>query len=276
MENKKIEVSALPFNFNGLEDQYGNIAWAEAFCPGVYYIGTEGGKENPSGCAEYLVVTDDSPVISGEARSYGKRMPMIPTVYLYDYEYSCKGRHVVEYEAYKYLTEQGLPLPDDRVLGEIKSFGIEVCPEYFGEFSIPTETPWGLPLRHDRLWNGLFWLETKEIGWVLAIAYPLCSDLWNDTLELGVLNKYDRENGIENTFGYRFYTCESSCLPIYEMIDCEAETWGPKIDMAALQNAVRKFFPAYGTGDGRNGPKFESGEEIQLTQGVGTEFYHFL
>lgn len=49
---------------------------------------------------------------------------------------------------------------------------MEVCPEYFGEFPIPDETPLGEPIRWETLWNGLYWLETRDAGWVLAISLP--------------------------------------------------------------------------------------------------------
>lgn len=275
MKNNKIPVSDLPFSFDNLAEQYGDIVWAEMFCPGVYYIAVKKRNQHFLGCNEYLAVTDNSPAISAKGKSYGKLILTDPKVYLFDYVYSCKGRHVIEYEAYKYLSKHGRPLPYDDTLDAIQAFGKEVCPEYFGEFPVPTETPWGPPLRHDRLWNGLHWLETKEAGWVLAIAYPLCSDLWDNILELAVLNEYDRKKGINNTLGYYFYTYESSCLPIYEMIIFESETWGAKINDAALQNAVLKFLSVYDLGDIKNSPNLKLGQNIHFTKNVGTEFYHF-
>lgn len=268
-------VSKLPFDFHVIEDQYGQIHYAEVICPGVYHIGTKGDGANQFFLEEYIVVTVDSPAISPEARAYGEPLPTIPRTYLYHHDYDCKGRHVIEYEAHKYLAEHGLPLPEGCSLESDRAFGMEVCPEYFGEFPIPAETPWGPVLRHDRLWNGLYWLETAEAGWVLAIAYPLCSGLWDATLEVAALNEYDREHGIENTCGYRFYTYEVSCLPIYELIDFEEDTWGPRFNRAALENAVVKSFPNYGSGDGEHSPKFEPGEQILPTPGAGTDFYQF-
>ncbi|EHO26491.1 hypothetical protein HMPREF0995_04760 [Lachnospiraceae bacterium 7_1_58FAA] len=273
---KQIPVSELPFDFHTVENQYGTIHFAETICPGVYYIGTKGNKISPHFLTEYIAVTEDSPAISSEARAYGVQLPIIPRVYLYDNDYDCKGRHVVEYEAHKYLAEHGLPLPKGYSLESDKSFGMEVCPEYFGEFPIPEETPWGPVLRHDRLFNGLYWLETAEVGWILAIAYPLCSGIWPETLELASLNKYDQENGIDNTCGYRFFTYKVSCLPIYEMIDYDGNSWGPRINRAALENAVLKFFPNYGSGDGEHSPQFDAGDQIQSTPGAGIDFYNFL
>lgn len=266
----------LPFDVHAIEDQYGLIVSAEVICPGVYYIGTKGGKTNPFFAEEYIVVMEDSPAISPEARTYGEPLPIIPKAYLYDCDYSCKGRHVVMYEAHKYLVEHGLPLPEGKSLECDKAYGAEVCPEYFGEFPIPSETPWGAVLRHDRLNNGLYWLETAEAGWVLAIAYPLCSGLWPATLDLAALNEYDRENGIDNTCGYRFYTYDVSCLPIFEMIDLEEESWVSRIDRAALHNTVLRSFPNYGLGDGERSPKFEEEDQIVPTPDAGTDFYHFL
>ena len=108
---KQIPVSELPFDFHTVENQYGTIHFAETICPGVYYIGTKGNKISPHFLTEYIAVTEDSPAISSEARAYGVQLPIIPRVYLYDNDYDCKGRHVVEYEAHKYLAEHGLPLP---------------------------------------------------------------------------------------------------------------------------------------------------------------------
>lgn len=126
---KQIPVSELPFDFHTVENQYGTIHFAETICPGVYYIGTKGNKISPHFLTEYIAVTEDSPAISSEARAYGVQLPIIPRVYLYDNDYDCKGRHVVEYEAHKYLAEHGLPLPKGYSLESDKSFGMEVCPE---------------------------------------------------------------------------------------------------------------------------------------------------
>lgn len=269
-------VSALPFCFDGLEDEYGPIQYAEILCPGVYFIVAKAGKnEFPPFSREYLAVTEDSPAISSQARAYGAALPTVPKVWLYDYDYFSKGKHIVEYEAHRYLAEQGIPLPRDCSLIEDRSFGMEVCPEYFGEFPIPTETPWGAVLRHDRLWNGLYWLETAAAGWTLAVAYPFCGGLWSDTLELAALMEYDRANGIENTCGYRFFTYESSCLPLYKLEFGEENPWTEKIDDAALQNAILNYFPQYGSGDGHSGPCFSMDEQIQPTPGAGTDFYSF-
>lgn len=41
MDKKQMPISELPFNFDGLEPQYGQIKHAELICPGVYFIMTK-------------------------------------------------------------------------------------------------------------------------------------------------------------------------------------------------------------------------------------------
>lgn len=270
-----IPLSELPGQFRGLEAQYGEIYAAEFICPGVYYIATRPSGADSFFGGEYLVVSEDSSAMSPEALSYGVPLPTIPRSFLYDYDYSCKGRHVVEYEAHKYLDEHGLPLPEGASLAADRAFGMDACPEYFGAFPAPEETPWGPALRHERLCNGLFWLETAQAGWVLAIAYPLCSELFEETLDRAALTEHDRAQGIHNTCGYRFYSYQTSCLPLYEMLPFAEDTWGTRIDPAALKNAILKYFPDYGSGDGFSGLQMMEGERLQETPGAGTDFYRF-
>ena len=173
MDKKQMPISELPFNFDGLEPQYGQIKHAELICPGVYFIMTKFNTDRPRFAGEYLVVTEDSPAISPEARNFTTPLPTIPRMFLCEYDYDCKGRHVVEYEAHKYLVEHGLPLPEGESLEEARAFGREVCPEYFGEFPIPEKTPWGPVIRHDRLTG---WRRSGRAGcWPSLIRFtPSC------------------------------------------------------------------------------------------------------
>ena len=245
MDKKQMPISELPFNFDGLEPQYGQIKHAELICPGVYFIMTKFNTDRPRFAGEYLVVTEDSPAISPEARNFTTPLPTIPRMFLCEYDYDCKGRHVVEYEAHKYLVEHGLPLPEGESLEEARAFGREVCPEYFGQLPVPTDTPWGPPLRHDRLGNGLYWLETEHAGWGLALAYPIREDLMFHTRVFAALMPTDRERGLDNTFGYCFYPFEVSCIPLFELLEYGERDWADKIDIAALKNAILKFYPDY-------------------------------
>lgn len=266
---------SLPFDFQCLEGQYGRLNYVELICPGVYYIGTKLGKARPGFGSEYLVVMEDSPAISSEAKAFCTPLPTIPRAYLCERDYDSKGRHVVEYEAHKYLAEHGVSLPEGESLIEDRLYGMEVCPEYFGEFPVPTETPWGPAIRCDRLWNGLFWLETETAGWVLAIAYPLCSVLFEDTMKLAVQTKSNQEDAVEDPYGYRFYDYRTSCLPLYELMPYDEDTWGQKIDGAALRNAVLKHFPDYGAEDERNSSDLPAEQRIAPVPGAGIDFYPF-
>lgn len=265
----------LPFDFRSLEKEYGQFSFVKGICPGVYYIGTKSGWDKPGFGREYLVAMDDSPAISPEAKTFMTQLPTIPRAYLCEFEYSCKGRHIIQYESHKYLVDHGIPLPEGESLIEDRMFGMEVCPEYFGEFPTPTETPWGPPVRCDRLWNGLFWLKTEQVGWVLAVAYPLCTSLLDDTLKLAVQTEHDRKNPDEGEYGYRFYDYKTSCLPLYEMLWDGEDTWGPKIDRVALQNAILKYFPDYGIDNGWNDPNLPTGLRVEPVPGAGIDFYRF-
>ena len=155
--------SDLPFQFSAdAKKQYGKIRYAEKLGPGVYFITTSRDHSWSLG-GEYLVVTSDSPAISDKAHAYGTPLPTNPITYLYSYnDYFDKGRWVVEYELHKYCLEHGIPLPKGESLQNDIARGMEVCPEYFGEFPIPAETPWGAPIQADKVGNGVFWLKTEQ------------------------------------------------------------------------------------------------------------------
>lgn len=82
MDKKQMPISELPFNFDGLEPQYGQIKHAELICPGVYFIMTKFNTDRPRFAGEYLVVTEDSPAISPEARNFTTPLPTIPRMFL--------------------------------------------------------------------------------------------------------------------------------------------------------------------------------------------------
>ena len=171
-----VPISDLPFNVHAFESRYGKIRSAEKLCPGVFRILTVPIPLDQFICSDLFVVMADSPAIPLTAKSYGiplESSPEVLVVYC-NADYFDKSRWVMTYEIDKYLVDHNFPLPDGESLLEVRVRGMEVCPEYFGEFPIPTETPWGAPLQHDRLANGVFWLRTEKAGWVLALAY--CKD----------------------------------------------------------------------------------------------------
>lgn len=272
MNEVKIPAADLPFNFEGYEDQYGSIKFGEAIGPGIYYTVT---KLPHSFCGEYIVAAEDSPAVSSRAKSYGKLLSTTPPVLLCELEYFDKGRWVVIYEAYKYMTEHGIPLPEGESLWEIELRGMEVCPEYFGEFPVPTNTPWGPPAQHIRLWNGLDWLKIENGDWVLAVAYPLCDDLHTKTQNWGLLLKED-EDGLKercNIFSCRFYPYGLSSLALFELLECPDQPWESEINKAALHNMILERFPGYVAEQEKNNPDLPAELKILETPGVGTKFY---
>lgn len=269
-------ISDLPFHVRSFEKSYGKVHSAEELCPGVYSIRT--GPVSPRSflCSDLIVVMSDSPAIPPAAKAYGTPLKADPKVLVYyDEDYFDAARWVITYEIDKYLAEHDLPLLDGDSLVEVQARGMEVCPEYFGEFPVPTETPWGPLLRFVRLANGVFWLQTAEAGWVLALAYPICDDLLPKTLEMAALNPYDRENGIDHTCGFRFFKYEQSCLPIFELLNCTRQPWCDRINIEALKNAILESFPDYAQEYNQNCIEARQPTEFQHTPNAGTCYYLF-
>lgn len=269
-------ISRLPFHVRSFEEGHGKVRSAEELCPGVYNIRTGPTPPHSFLGSDLIVVMSDSPVIPAAAKAYGTPLKADPKVLVYyDEDYFDKARWVITYEIDKYLAEHDLPLLDDGSLMEDQARGMEVCPEYFGQFPVPAETPWGPPLRYDRLANGVFWLQTAEAGWILALAYPIGDDLLPKTLEMSVLNPYDRENGIDNTCGFRFFRYEQSCIPLFELLNCTRQPWCDRINIEALKNTVLASFPDYAQEYNQNCMEALQPAELLHTPGVGTCFYSF-
>ena len=272
---RQVEREDLPFDICAFERKYGAFRSAERLCPGIYKIETGPVPPWRAG-AECIVVMRDTPAISETAKGYGTPLGEVPEILMYPLEdYFNKARWVVIYEIHKYLVDHGLPLPEGKTLEEDRERGMEVCPEYFGEYPVPTKTPWGPVLRSDRLWNGLYWLETAEVGWVLALAFPLFEDVREKTASLAVADPSGSEGGKNSDFAYHFYQYEYSCLPIYELLSYAENTWAKQINMAALKNAIVESFPAYVQEDEEEYADFPIGDRIFYTDGAGTDFYKF-
>lgn len=269
-------ISDLPFHVHCFEKSCGKVRSAEEVCPGIYSIWTDPIPPNRFLGSDLIVVMADSPAVSPAAKAYGTPLEAAPEVLVYcDEDYFDKARWVITYEIDKYRAEHNLPPLDDGSLVEDRARGMEVCPEYFGEFPVPTETPWGPPLRYDCLANGVFWLKTADAGWVLALAYPICDDLLTKTVKMATLNPYDLENGIDNTCGFRFFRYEQSCIPLFELLNCTRQPWSGKINSAALKNAILASFPDYAREYNQNCIEARQPAELQHTTDAGICFYSF-
>lgn len=270
---KQIPFLGLSFQFPAaVEKQYGKIHDAEDLGAGVYYISTYLPEDRYAG-GEYFLVTADSPAISDAAHAYGTWLPTNPVTYLYSCEdYFEKGRWVVSYELHKYLTDHGIPLPEGESLQDDIARGMEVCPEYFGEFPIPVETPWGVPIQADKVGNGVFWLKTEQEGWVLAVACPVYDDINLDVQKRSVTMQVGLAKWAGNTCPYQFYPYCASCLPLLELIEFTNPDWAEKFSMAAIKNVVLQSFPDY---VGKYNKEEPDERQIVFASDAGAEFYHF-
>ena len=271
---KQFTVLELSFQFPAaVEKQYGKIHDAEDLGAGVYYISTYLPEDRYAG-GEYFLVTADSPAISDAAHAYGILLPTNPVTYLYSCEdYFEKGRWVVSSELHKYLTDQGIPLPDGESLQNDVARGMEVCPEHFGEFPIPTETPWGAPVQADKVGNGVFWLKTEQEGWVLSVACPVYDDINLDVQKRSLTMQVGLTKWAGNTCPYQFYPYCASCLLLLELIEFTNPGWAGKFSMPAIKNAILESFPEYAEWYNQNTSSQK--EEIIYTADVGTVFYRF-
>lgn len=240
-------IIGLPFDFSSAEDEYGTITYAEEEGPGVFYLGTQRNSGDSIIRSEYIAVLVDASVIPRKALAYGVPVQTTPPILLFEHDdyTDNKGWYVIRYEIHKYLTEHDIPLPEGTSLLEDQVYGMDICPEYFGEFPVPNETPWGPTLNYRYLANGYFWLETAQAGWVLALSCPACDYLMDETLTAAHLLPSDLGDEEENNFEFRFFTYEQSCIPIFEIIESTPHKLAAQINIRALKNVILENYPEY-------------------------------
>lgn len=119
-------------------------------------------------------------------------------------------------------------------------------PEYFGEYPVPIRTPRGCTLRHRKLENGVYWLETSQCEELLAVCYPI----WNTEFTsiarvIGEPTEYDSIQGYDKTMGYLYFTRRSCCAAFYELMQTRPAWEGTVIGKAAVMNAIWRYLPKY-------------------------------
>lgn len=270
----EISPDDLPFD---LTAELGEVVAAELKSPGVYYIAAKKGGDNPD-YPEVYVVTADAPAISEKARTYGQEFPGHPDLRVYDILQPKSGRYVIDFEMRRYRIKYHLPeIEDEDSLYTAALYGAEEHPDYFGAFPVPYFTPRGFTVRHKTILNGVYWLETDRCEEMLAVCYPIWeSDITIPEQNQGEQLEYDRIQGIDNTLGYLFFSKQNSVIPLYELslLHSEIEENGV-VNIAALLNAICKFYPEYAAIRNEEETKFEHGSLIKETPGVGTEFIKF-
>lgn len=267
----EIPPEKLPFD---LTIELGEVVEAELKSPGVYYLALKNGERHP----EVYVVTKDAPAISEKARGYGQVFPGHPNLYVYDLHQPGSGRYVIDFEMLRYRMKhhlQGYETVDS--LQAVALFGAEEHPDYFGNFPVPIFTPRGCTVRHRTIINGVYWLETDRCEEMLAVCYPIWqADISISEQDLGEQLTYDRMRGIDNTFGYLFFSKQASSIPLYELSLVHPEVAeGGVVDMAALQNTICEIYPEYAAVHNDRESESQCCGFITKTAGAGTEFIRF-
>ncbi len=291
-EDQEIKPEELPFYSTWPDDIYGEISYAEYMSPGVFYLRAKL-EESPYD-KEYYAVQDKAEAISKEARTYGAVIPGCPGVLLFKLLAKEGGKEIIEYEVERCrIYYGGLPQAGPTMHG-LAVYGMELYPQYFGEFPVPIWTPMGYTCRHKRIDNGVYWIETDQCKICVAVCYPYCDEFSDAAKSLALQTDDDRRKGIDNTLGYQFFPEEVCCIPIFELM--QVRDWDSVIDKAALMNAIWWHFPEYATSYNANEQtgrhdllgmmRLSLGQEdvelqrstehmIAITPNAGTSFFKF-
>jgi len=237
-EKGRLDPKTLPID---LKNEIGAITGTQELIPGVHYLTAQKGSK-----AETYYIINKSSTISGAVRKYGRSYPGWR---LYPVSDDTSGWRIVEYELCKYqILHSGSDKSEEieRELHRIALFAAGYHPEYFGKYLVPVNTPKGFTLRHQKLENGIYWLETSQCEEMLAVCYPI----WNTEFTsiarvIGEPTEDDRKQGFEKTLGSLFYSRQSSCIALYELMQTRPSWEGTLVDKPALMNAIWKFCPKY-------------------------------
>lgn len=101
-------------------------------------------------------------------------------------------------------------------------------------------------LRHQKLENGVYWLETSQCEELLAVCYPI----WNTEFTsiarvIGEPTEYDSIQGYDKTLGNLFFPRRSCCVAFYELMQTRPDWEGKVIDKLAVTNAIWRYLPKY-------------------------------
>lgn len=221
-----------------LEHELGQILQTEQECPGIYHLVAK--QDDEPTAVEYYAVTD-TPIISQEAKAYGKKHSVF---WLFPKTDNAGGWRIIDYELGMYRVKR--QLPQESSLHEIALSAAEFHPEYFGTYPVPFATPRGYTTRHWILENGIYWIETDRCEEFLAICYPVWSTELSDlAMKVGEQLEHDRISGIHQTLGYIFFSSKVSCIPIYELMQTRSKWTDTLIDKRALMNKIWKSIPEY-------------------------------
>lgn len=224
-----------------LGSELGEIQRCERLCPGIYYVCVQPNPDHGRFCSEYYIVLENAP-IPREAMLLGKPLQKVDGLY-YELGTEEGSRTVVEYELCKYAIDHGLSLPEGMTLQEAAVNGMELCPQYFGMFPVPSLTPWGRTLRYKVLENGIAWIETDQCVETLA----LCNPIWSTELSVRAREYGQQVEGCqEDDLADLFFSRPASSTAIFELLLKRSE-WAASglIRRPELMNAIWEFSPQY-------------------------------
>ena len=253
-----------------LEHTFGIVHSIEEVAPGIYFFSVS--KYGRCFARECYLVEQENKIISNQAKSYGKRIDGHPNLLVYEVEARDSHYQIIQYEVALYHHKcHNTPETLDELLC-ISTYGMESDPEYFGEFPAPIDTPRGRTLRSKRIWNGVWCLETDHGERMVAICYPVWNgDISEGTEELGEQTQQDREQGIENTYGYLFFPWGISCIPLFELIWNNPEHQENKtINFSALKNVIWEKYPDYAL---KNNLEVQKMRQESSKQGIDTSSF---
>lgn len=241
MANEKERQSPAEFPVE-LKNEIGEIKTLQEFIPGVCYLTAK--KEN--GKVESYYIVAEASAIFAVVRKYGRQFPGSR---LYAVSEDASGWRIVEYELCKYQlrhSEAQASQETEQAVHQIAVFATSYHPEYFGEHPVPLRTPRGYTLRHQKLENGVYWLETSQDEEMLAVCYPI----WNTEFTsiarvIGEPTEYDNIQGYDKTLGYLFFSRQNSCIALYELMQTRPAWEGTLVDKPALMNTIWKNCPKY-------------------------------
>jgi len=207
----------LDFNLPGIHREYIRDRIEE--CPGVFYLSVC----RPDSIVRrelYAVLPSAVPeIISEETITYGNQ---IGDICFFEYDVEHNGWHLVQFEILRYKTKHGFLQDKTESLYSVAMFAAELYPEYFGETIPPRCTPWGLVIRHRKVADGIYFLETDRCQWVLALSFPVWSiDLSDSTQKHGSFCAEDKRLG-QKEAEYLYFR-RDDCEPvIFELLQNEA------------------------------------------------------
>lgn len=223
-------------------EEWGDIVLTEEKAPGVFYLATKNG--NHLLCREFYAVTEKAVpnIISQEALVYGT---VCRDIRLFEFGED-NGWELIDYELGRYHMKAGTA-SKEQSLYCTALYAAEKYPDYFGGVTPPRYTPEGLVLRVKKVYEGIFFLETEQCRWMLALSYPIWNcDLSEYTQSLGKTCEQDLQAGTEEA-AYLFFS-EDVCAPaLYELLDCsDYEGLLAYIDSRdTLETHLYCNFPAY-------------------------------